>query len=259
MTTTTGDTSQGEDLLRSLLQRAVQEAEVGALVTTEPGCDLPVLALFSDCGMPYDGRADIDRWLAAEGIDAELRHPDDVGDRLYDVIVPHTPEAVAALASAFVATRSIARDAAAVLQQSLGACGASGAALVVDPETVVLEFKDWDELAGPVAVGVLLGAVTVADDLNLYRPRHKRKLLRRLELLLTGALGPVAAIRFEEGCTHEPDIVRLDLGIAQTTALAARLAQAGRAPAQDSPEHHPTDSPAGMRARLGASKAAAEE
>jgi hypothetical protein len=211
--------------LHQLLCDAVRTAGLSAFVVAKPGSTLPALELISSRGMPVGYQGDAKKWFIDQGIEADVLLPDEDGDRPVPVITLRTAEAVASLASALTETQAQSREAASALRVAFRAGNVDGQVVVVDFKTVALDFKDWDDLLGPVAICLLLGADDVTEDLNLYRRRHKEKLLRRLSLLLIGALGSSVRVEFEAGCTHEPDSVCITLTLAQALTLADRLTQ----------------------------------
>lgn len=225
--------------LHQVLSDAVQAAELSAFVEPKPGCVLPALVLLGPNGMPPGYREDPTQWLTDQGIEADLLLPDEDGDRLSTVIVPRTAQAVASLASVLRQTQSRVREVVRAVRAAFAAKDVDGYVAIVNAEMIRVTFKDWDDLLGPVAICRLLGADDIADDLRLDRRGHKRKLLRRLRLLLVGALGPGIGMAFGEGCAHEPDTVEITLGLPQALTLADRLSRAS--PLTDAPTPQPDE------------------
>ncbi|MEY9875732.1 hypothetical protein ABH931_005236 [Streptacidiphilus sp. MAP12-33] len=225
--------------LNTVLMAAAEIARVRGSSRLPEGRELPELVLLAADNLPegvsFDPAALAD-WLAREQVDADVNVDEaDRGTSGAAALSPRTPQAVRALAAALLGTHAAAREAAQSLGAALAAAGIEVTVREQGAEHVVFSMNDFDwedKTAGAVSLAACLGGQEAVDDLPLYRRSGRRKLARRLRLLLTGAVGPVA-MAMDEGCgIHEPDHVSLKLSLDQAERLGARLSWA-----------HPEDDP----------------
>lgn len=209
------------------LQRSLDRAAITARV--EPADDPPglLVVLLGGTRLPFTHFASADEanaWLKNAGIGATADTDED------DNVVLHLPrDTVAAVRELLTSAYIHAEDAADALQHALHQAGITLATVTVtDQDAVAIEIADSDNLATGVNLGVLLGADSIAQGLELHRPKGMRKLARRLHFVLTGAVGRGVAVHAEPGCEHRDDRLLIDLSVDHTPPLADRITSTPR-------------------------------
>ncbi|MFF5090454.1 hypothetical protein [Streptomyces niveus] len=204
------------------LQQSLDRARITARV--EPADDPPglLVVLLGGTRLPFTHFAsadDANTWLKNAGIGATADTDED------DNVVLHLPAGtVDAVRELLTSAYIHAEDAADTLQHALHQAGITLATVTVtDQDAVAIEIADSDNLATGVNLGVQLGADSIAQGLELHRPKGMRKLARRLHLVLTGAVGRGVAVRAEPGCEHRDDRLLIGLHIGRVSSLADRI------------------------------------
>lgn len=205
-----------------LLQQSLDRARITARV--EPADDqTPVrVVLLGSNRLPFLHFLDAgeaNAWLKNAGIEATADTDDE------DNVVLHLPAGTVDAVRELLTTDYVrAEEAADTLQHALHQAGIGLAEVTVESlDAVVIEIADSDNLQTGVALGVLLGADDIAQDLVLHRPKGMRKLAQRLELLLTGAAGRGVFVHAEAGCEHRDDRLLIGLHIGRVSRLADRI------------------------------------
>ncbi|MFE4610878.1 hypothetical protein ACFRK5_21390 [Streptomyces niveus] len=207
------------------LQQSLDRAGITARV--EPADDPPglLVVLLGGTRLPFTHFASADEataWLKNAGIGASADTDED------DNVVLHLPrDTVNAVRELLTSAYLHAEDAADAMQHALHQAGITLATVTVaDQDALVIEIADSDNLATGVNLGVLLGADTIAQGLQLHRPKGMRKLASRLHLVLTGSVGGGVDMRAEPGCEHRDDRLVIGLRVDQALALADRISDA---------------------------------
>lgn len=190
---------------------------------------LPVLLFSTSRGLPntvMPTRESLTQWIADAGIQGTVE-PGQYGHGVQ--VVPAGPQDALHLAELLLAHGSKAREAAQLLATALSAreIGATATPDYAGDGIRVIFDSDraWEELAaGPVRLALILGGQAAIEGLRLHKWRGREDLIKRLSLLVNGAVGLWTHLRHERGSEHcEGDAVDMLLSSSQAGRLVARM------------------------------------
>ncbi|MEV8424509.1 hypothetical protein [Streptomyces niveus] len=204
------------------MQQSLDRAGLSAHVDMADDRSTLRVVLLSGSRLPfahYRDAGEATAWLKNAGIRATADTDEE------DNVVLRLPAgAVDAVRELLTADYLRAEDATDTLRHALRQGGIELAEVTVETlDTMVIEIADSDNLETGVNLGVLLGADDIARNLALHRPKGMRKLARRLQLVLTGAVGRGVSVHAEPGCAHRDDRLLIDLHADQALPLADRI------------------------------------
>ncbi|MEY9840520.1 hypothetical protein [Streptacidiphilus sp. EB103A] len=196
-----------------------------AVVVADPDDDqttLPPMTLRLPDGLPHAPTAEAcTAWLHARAIDASAHA--DPQDTTQVLVTMGSVAAVHRLTEVLLAPRARSRAGAERLAQALHPHDLDGLKVSGEQSNVLIEIRS-DDLDSAVQLAALLGVPDIADGLKIGRAKGRREACVRMEMLLTGLLGPGVVVQNLPGCEHTPDGLDVWVDVEQATALAERIA-----------------------------------
>ncbi|APY85464.1 hypothetical protein DCW30_24800 [Streptomyces alfalfae] len=200
------------------LEEALAAADFTAtLETTDDEMALNLTVYSSRC--PFDNTVeDATDWLRHAGIEATAA----LDEKTFRVVLTlATATSVRALIAALLQPWITARATAQQLEDALSDHGLTST-IDVGTASLNLHLAD-DELGSAVTLARLLGAPNLAEDLQLHRRRGVRRFTKRIQWLITGAIGAPVRAQVEHACEHEADRLTIEMSLEQAHRLTHRL------------------------------------
>ncbi|MFD6435887.1 hypothetical protein [Streptomyces venezuelae] len=207
--------------VKQQLEDALTAADfVATLETADDDTALNLTVYSSKC--PFDNTVEAAAvWLLDASIDATVAWDEET---FRVVLTLATAASVRTLIAALLQPWMTARTTAQQLEDILSDHGLDST-LGVGTASLNLHLAD-DELGSAVTLARLLGAPDVAEDLQLHRRRGVRRLTKRIEWLITGAIGSPVSAKVEPACEHEADRLTIEMSLEQARRLTKRLTAA---------------------------------
>lgn len=209
-----------------LLQERLDQARIAARIEPSDDGSALHLVLLGGSRLPFRHfpAAQAEAWLKDARIEASTGT-----DKEDNVVISGSTEAIGDLTDRLTQNPILAEEAAAALLSALENCGLDRAEVMTSAEeAVAIRIPNTDGFDTAVKLGVLLGADTIAQGLDLDTLKGVQDLADRLHPVLTGAAGPDVAVAVEarHNRLRPGDCLIVLLGGDEATRLIERITAA---------------------------------